>query len=273
MGMLARLHPIIAFLSLRLLRPLTRNRVYTVRHGLARGLRVRGGLDFLPLPMTPEEQFLDARSFRGMTVYDIGAFEGIHTCFFARAVGPEGRVVAFEPHPDNHRIVRERTQLNGFQHVSIVPVALGASESLATLAVPRGERSMGTLDRSRKTGFLSSGDVKTIDVPVEVLDHLRVQRELPTPDFVKIDVEGFELQVLRGMAKLLAEVGPALFIEVHGEDSGARASTAREVLGFLQSFGYGAYHVEAYRPVTAVDVPGGASVHLLCERVTPKGEA
>src|SRR3990172_8560806 len=83
---------------------LLKNHVYTVRYGIAKGLKVRGGFGFLPsvvINTSLEEEFLMGLDLRGHTVYDIGGYWGAFTIFFAKAVGRTGRVVTFEPNPQN----------------------------------------------------------------------------------------------------------------------------------------------------------------------------
>ena len=77
------------------LQPFVADRVYVVRHGLAKGLKRRGGLGFVPQMgrLSLEETFLEGLDLAGQTVYDIGGYEGVFTLFFARRVGPSGRVV------------------------------------------------------------------------------------------------------------------------------------------------------------------------------------
>src|SRR5580704_10090805 len=85
-------HRMIAAVSLRT------NFTYTVRHGLAAGMKRRGGLWFLPFggAETEEERFLRQLDLSGKVVYDIGAFEGILSMFFSRRAK---QVVAYEPTP------------------------------------------------------------------------------------------------------------------------------------------------------------------------------
>ena len=105
------------------------NRIYTVRHGLAKGLKRRGGLGFVPQvgALTSEEVFLENLSWTGTTVYDVGGFEGIMSLFFARCVGPTGRLITFEPNPANYAAIVANVALNGFAHVDVRPIAVGAA--------------------------------------------------------------------------------------------------------------------------------------------------
>ena len=83
---------------------LFQNITYTVRHGLIQGMKRKGGLGFLPAAILPkshtsaEEEFLRGLDIAGKVVYDIGAFQGMMTLFFARKAAA---VIAFEPHPVN----------------------------------------------------------------------------------------------------------------------------------------------------------------------------
>ena len=108
------------------LQPLVANHVYTVRHGLARGLRRRGGLGFVPQVGSPsrEEAFLEQLDFEGETVFDVGGYEGVFALFFARRIGSSGRLVTFEPNPQNYARIVENVKLNGFANVDVRPLAL-----------------------------------------------------------------------------------------------------------------------------------------------------
>jgi hypothetical protein len=78
-------------------RSLVKNRVYTSRSGLAKGLKLKSGLGFFPRPLTPEDTFLMNLDINGQTIYDIGGCVGIFTMFFARSVGKRGKVITFDP--------------------------------------------------------------------------------------------------------------------------------------------------------------------------------
>ena len=74
------------------------------------------------------------------------------------------------------------------------------------------------------------GDAPTVEVPVVALDDLRPLLDLPPPDFVKVDVEGFEDEVLRGARRTVEAHRPTLMVEVHGltpEDKATKAEAVR----------------------------------------------
>lgn len=197
--------------------------VYTARSGLARGLRRRGGLGFLPgRPLTPEERWLAGRSWAGRVVYDVGAWEGVLTLFFARSVGRQGQVVAFEPNPRSAARLRENVGLNGLPNVRLFELALGAAEGKAWLHLPHGVAAWGHLTEAPAD----------LAVRVRTLDLIVAEAELPPPDFIKIDVEGAELGVLRGAHETIRQYAPSLLVEVHPQTDRVALWTLLSALGY-----------------------------------------
>jgi FkbM family methyltransferase len=225
---------------------------YPVRGGLARGLRRTGGLGFLarPKPLTVEEQFLARIPLTGRTVYDVGCLEGIYTMFFARAVGAAGHVVAFEPNPANAAAVRGNVAINGFENVRVYDVGLGEGVAQAELAVPYGLPGQGTARADLKSAYLRRRGTARVPIRIQALDDMVAADGLPAPDVIKIDVEGFELPVLRGAVKTLGTFAPDLFIELHGLDAADRIRNVAEILALLARLGYPPpLHVESGRRV------------------------
>ena len=239
------IHPIASALSIHVLRPLTEDRVYTIRSGIAKGLKTRGGLDFIPRPMKKEDRFIRSLNLSSKVVYDVGGFEGQFAAAFARLAGPTGTVIVFEPNPVNRTYIDRIVSLNGFQNVRVLPIALGAVHSSATMVVPQHERSMGTLDTTIAAQIAESGDAETFSVDIQPLDALIADEKLPPPDFIKIDVEGFEVEVLNGMAETLRRGHPAVFVELHGVTPEQQLEIAQQVIEFLTSLGYQLTHVES----------------------------
>jgi FkbM family methyltransferase len=228
------------------LQPFVAHRVYTVRHGLARGLRRRGGLGFVPQlgSQSPEEHFLERLSLAGETVFDVGGSEGIFTLFFARRVGPTGCVVTFEPNPRNFGRIAENVRLNGFANVRLRQVALGSAAGRATLMFPAEETAPGAVE-TRLTDQIRTGRrVVTVDVEVDTLDH-QIANGMPEPDFVKLDLKGLERDALDGMTALLARRRPRLYIETHGADVARRLENVKSVVRLLWAVGYDILHVES----------------------------
>ncbi len=208
-------------------------RVYRVRNGLNRGLLRKGGLGWLPVEQSnPELEFWRSMDFSGKVVFDIGAFHGLLTIYFARTAK---QVVAWEPTAFNRSRLKDNVELNGFQHVTVRPYALGAETDLLTIHYDA--RRAGT---ASLVGDASTGE-NAETVAVRRLDD---ESDLPKPDFIKIDTEGYELAVLRGAVHTLQSF-PALFLEMHGADADDKRRRVEAIVDFLLEHGYGNLkHVE-----------------------------
>jgi FkbM family methyltransferase len=240
------------------LRRLTEPLVYTMRSGVAKGLKRRGGFGFLGGELAADEEFLAALDLRNKTVFDIGGYEGIYTLFFARAVGPKGRVITFEPNPINCARIRENVALNGFENVTLKPIGLADRPGRAALSFPVGELARGTLQADYQKSLADTFTVRTVDVNLDTLDNQLA--DLPPPDFIKIDVEGLEVEVLSGMRRLLTEFQPALFLEVHsGVD-------VKRLTNILADASYAMRDLENDRIVTPENPMGSETGHLYCAR-------
>lgn len=207
-------------------------------------------------------------SLKGNAVYDAGANEGALPLFFSRKVGPGGRVVAFEPIPDSLAISRRNLSLNRVTNVTVVPFDLGQTtevRSCVAMAGSGGRVSMADADHP-DVRYARGGSMR-----VAPLSALVRQMRLPVPDFVKMDIEGAELEALQGARPLLAECHPTLFIELHGVGPKDKAQRGEAVCALLHDLGYALFHVETSARVTPDRfVPGRG--HLLCLAPTDNGE-
>jgi FkbM family methyltransferase len=147
---------------------------------------------------------LETRLPKSGVFYDIGANIGIFTLPAAQIVGEEGRVVAFEAAPANYNRLLENLELNNLTNVTTFGLGLSSENTTATLYRPTNR--LGEGGHSLLNTGVPHGGVSTI--LLARLDDLVELWNLPTPDLVKIDVEGAEMDVLTGMSKLLDD--PAL---------------------------------------------------------------
>lgn len=138
----------------------------------------------------------------GMVVLDVGANLGYLTLFFCRAVGPSGSVFAFEPDVDNFRELAQAVEHNQIQYCTALNCACGASEGTMSLAPGLNAYIQPEGSGATKCRMIS-------------LDSFAAEHKLSRIDLVKIDVEGFEGDVLSGMSQILREHRPMLYIEIH----------------------------------------------------------
>ena len=156
----------------------------------------------------------------GQVVYDIGAHVGYYTVLGSMAVGPQGRVIAFEPFPFNLRQLRRHIRLNRCDNVTVVEKCVG--------------------DRSGRVRFAPGSGTGTgrvaPDGPLEfdmlTLDEAVAEDAFAPPDFMRIDVEGAELSVLEGAREVIARSRPAILLSLHGEH------LERDCSGLLTAWGY-----------------------------------
>jgi len=159
----------------------------------------------------------------GMTVIDIGAHIGYYTLLFAKCVGADGRVISFEPFPDNFALLQKNVQLNGLSQVQPRPQAVFSAAREITLAVPDH-----TLNPGQGSVSHASGSRKFL-VQAVCLDSFCAQEAL-RPDLIKMDVEGAEQDVLLGARQTIAQWRPKLLIELHHFDGDALAHPVPDLL-------------------------------------------
>lgn len=132
----------------------------------------------------------------GMTVYNIGANIGYYSLIASDRVGSSGQVIAFEPAQQNLELLNRTVSENQLTNVRIMPVAIGAADGVAMLAL--------SATNSGDHQVLSGAreDRATTDVPLRSVDSL-IAEEVLQPDAIIMDVQGSELDVLRGMSATL----------------------------------------------------------------------
>lgn len=250
----------------RLVRQALQGRSFTVLRGPLRGLRRPGGAWVVRqfLPLSREERFLIELqpSLEGKVVYDIGGFEGLFSLYFSRA-SRGAAVHTFEPNPTNQQKILRIMEINAVRNQTLHPVAVGSQRGVATMTVDPTLPARGSLDASVGGKLASKAKVQTIDVPVEVVDDYARQHQLPAPQFVKIDVEGFELHVLEGMTQIVEEYHPDFLIEVHGSFVADGDALARGVVTFLTSRGYTLTHLETDQSITPENFRDAFTGHLV----------
>src|SRR5580658_9128679 len=250
-------HRAIAWISQNLFDRFT----YTVRHGLIHGMQRKGGLGWMPAgAANKEELFWRDLPLDGLVVYDVGAFHGILTLFFA-ARG--ARVVAYEPNDMNHARLIENIRLNNLTNVEVRKLAVGSQARSGTLLYDPsmaggGSLSGGSLNPDAAAGVSQSVQITTLDDDIAAAS-------LPAPDLIKIDIEGWELAALEGARATLDAHHPRLFLEMHGETIREKRQKAGEIVAFLCDAGYtDILHVESGVAITPGDETVAAEGHLYC---------
>jgi len=149
----------------------------------------------------------------GMNVYNIGAHVGFFTLILSRLVGPEGKVVAFEPNPEVRKRLVEHLALNGLNgRVRVEDYALGDFDGDAGFSLSLSN----TQGRFEDLPHVNDGAV--INVHCKRVDKY-VEEGGTVPAFVLMDVEHAEGRVLRGMFDTIESYKPLIVIETHGPEA------------------------------------------------------
>ncbi len=177
---------------------------------------------------------------RGDTTFDVGANVGIFSALLSRQVGSEGSVYAFEPVQETFCRLLENLGLNHCQNVSANQMALSSKPGSLTMNVFEPKYSAWN-----SFGHPQFGEVKPINtekVKTISLDKFCKERQIGKINFLKIDVEGFEKDVLQGTADLLQKGAvDVLSFEVSGIPLKGSGGTVRDSFDLLKSFGYNSY--------------------------------
>jgi FkbM family methyltransferase len=168
----------------------------------------------------PEVELVAGLVSAGDWVLDVGANVGHYTLRFSELVGTHGRVLAFEPVPDTFELLAAAARLAPVHNITLINAAASDVTAVATMSIPRWPTGLPNYYRAQLGQ--GSADVATLCIPIDTL-------QLPARvALAKIDAEGHELAVLRGMAKLLGRDHPILLIE----------DSSRDIADFLDQFGY-----------------------------------
>ena len=218
-----------------------------------------------------DRKFLSAHVKPGMTVVDIGANQGLYTLLFARLAGPGGRVLAFEPDDLLHGALAANVEFNRADRVTLYPVALGSKRGEMTLY--RSLLNSGD-NRLAARSAEGSGPRDTVQVRIERLDEVLGGEAI---DFIKMDVQGWEMEVFRGMQALLdspANATLAIYFEYWPQGLRDAGSEPEEPLEFLANNGFTVHSLAGHETGAAVDdpaafvrsVPADAYVNLYATR-------
>ena len=178
-----------------------------------------------------ETRFFETACRDGMTFLDVGANLGYYTALAARAVGPNGRVLAVEPDPDSFGYLEQTIAANAVGNVQAFPVA--ASDSPATLPLY-----ISTDNRGDNRLYASGEDRPQVEVAARPLDALLRENKIDTVDLIKIDVQGYEPKVIAGLRETItASPNLTLLTEFWPQGIAEAGGDANEFLQTLRELG------------------------------------
>jgi len=164
----------------------------------------------------------------GDVVVDGGAYTGTFAMIAANMVGDEGKVIAFEPDTENHKRLLANIKLNGLKNVIVIPKGLWSSDTKLPFRDAH--------DPGSSFIFDEPGGDSIIDLPVVSLDRELERLGIEKVDFIKMDVEGAEVEAIKGAKNILAKSDAKLAIASYHIVGGRETSFELEKL--LGNMGY-----------------------------------
>lgn len=190
----------------------------------------------------------------GMNVIEGGACCGYHALNLAKAVGAGGKVHCFEANPLLVEILKKNIEINGYNdQVEIIHAGIWCAESVMPFPMLRA----GLGGASFKNSYQLAA-APTVPVRMVALDDLYADQRV---DFIRMDIEGSELEALKGAERILREQGPAMILEWIPDNSSPGESA--ELFNMLTKHGYRIYRITSERLVRISgcdDITGGSPV-------------
>lgn len=176
----------------------------------------------------------------GWTVLDIGANIGETLMNFGR-VNQGGKNFGFEPVPYLFSRLQKNLSLNNFDSIEVNNIALSNKAETLSFSMPKDQNSGGIRMRKNKhkSDYGADKEVKAIQ-----LDSFLQEKSISKVNFIKMDVEGFEMNVLKGAKDCLKNHHPVLFIEVDDLMLRQQETSAKELVEFVSQFGYEVTHAD-----------------------------
>ena len=169
-----------------------------------------------------------------MTFFDVGANEGFYTLLASKKIGKMGQIISFEPSERELNRLKLHLKFNRCENVTVEPVALSDMQQSSELFVCMGQ----------ETGCNSlrppdvSDDINKVKVCISTLDIYAYQHNLENMDFIKVDIEGAELNFLKGATKCIDRFRPIILCEISDIRTSPWGYKAQEIFDFLERMGY-----------------------------------
>ena len=198
---------------------------------------------------------------KGDTFVDVGANFGTFSLLASRLVGESGNVIAIEPQPRLVSLIEQSVALSHAGNCHVVPRACGRAEGTQKLLVP--------VHDSGRAGFFSSFSGakphEEMDASVTTLDSVFASLEPQRNVFVKIDVEGSEMDVLDGGVESLTSMHPTIMIEINPWSAKAAGQSATILVGRLRDLGYRSFASARDFPriIDPAEIPSDMQLNLI----------
>lgn len=179
---------------------------------------------------------------RGDVVLDVGANVGSHAVFLSHLVRDGGKVFAFEPLTPNvdalKETIRRRSRISNIRIFQTAVGNPGRAPNDVVISVPGDDLTQASLRLQAAGSWQGKSSVREYTVSLTSLDAESEVQSLAAVDFIKIDVEGGELDVLRGAAKTIRRHHPLIYCELYEKWAASFGYTPADLIEFIRSLGY-----------------------------------
>ena len=177
----------------------------------------------------------------GDIVVDVGAHIGLYSLIAAKRVGPGGKVIAIEPDPENFKILRKNILLNRSKNIEALECAAYSAREKLKLFLPELEQGRTIFNTVMQDRAKTS--INFLEVEANTLDNILESKNITEVNWIKIDVEGAELEVLKGAVNTLSSNRDlTLLVEVHGD------ANYKPILEIFQEYKFQIDYEEKYYP-------------------------
>lgn len=175
----------------------------------------------------------------GQVALDVGAYIGFTSLLLARQVGEDGHVFAFEPLDENLTLLTRNVESNGLGHiVTVEQMALAGREGEVVFQKPRGRvRGHGSIVQPKDSSRYHEIRIRTTSIDTYCANFLK------GPNFIKVDVEGAEAEVVLGGLHILRTKRPTVLLEAHDSPNFPQ-NTSHQAIRLLTDLGYRMYCLE-----------------------------
>lgn len=207
--------------------------------------------DRLILDTSTELQWIKDNIQPGDIFADIGAHHGYFALLFSKWVGPAGKVFSIECHPENFQILQRNFALNALENVEAHMLAVGSCKGVINIA-------------NDSSGIVRGREVRKgdIQVPLDTLDHYFAEKEI-FPTFLKLDIEGGELEALKGMTAILSR-RPKLALEVHNFAVPDPVQHIEQIYSFISPYKTAFFQEEPGKPIQPIDLKNRLAELIHC---------
>jgi FkbM family methyltransferase len=175
--------------------------------------------------------------------YDIGANIGHVSLVASNLINENGIIYSFEPHPVSFKQFKNHIELNDISNIFAFNVGLGSSSSFVNMLEVEGNAGANRIVASN----VKNSNFTLINIVS--LDEFILNKNAEVPDLIKVDVEGYELEVFKGAENLLNDIKPKLFFELDERLLKLQNTSPIELLMFLSKFDYKFFNADDYKSI------------------------